>query len=316
MHTPTYSAPESFFGEERKCGYIISADMKRNWAVELDLLAKFAEVCERNNLNYYIADGTLLGAVRHGGFIPWDDDVDVCMPRTDYNRLWDIAEQEFTHPYFFQTTLSEGGNFYREHAQIRNSDSTGFIGSDGRRKNVNCGIFLDIFVLDNIPNRLIERKLWEQELLDAMNRMKMVFDPLRPPKNEREKRRREEAREFFETTNLQEYFTHMNREIMGRYEGRKTHLIGDFTLGVKGNTQWPAAWFDGYCYLSFEGLRLRAPLFYTKVLTLEYGDYMKLPDDVSAMNGREHGDVTFDADTPYKEWFAAHREQYPWKTLE
>ena len=154
--TVLFPISEDFFKEETRCGYTVSAKMKRIWAKELDLLRVFADVCEKNDLEYFLDGGTLLGAIRHKGFIPWDDDVDVIMPRKDYDRLWKIANSCFEYPYFFQTSLSEK-NFFRAHAQLRNSETTGFIQSD-EKKDINKGIFLDIFPLDNVPSDKSERE--------------------------------------------------------------------------------------------------------------------------------------------------------------
>lgn len=78
---------DKFFEAEERCGYHISEKMKKVWAVELKLLDYFDQLCREHNLRYYIAYGTLLGAVRHQGFIPWDDDIDVVMFRDDYEKL-------------------------------------------------------------------------------------------------------------------------------------------------------------------------------------------------------------------------------------
>ena len=77
--------------------------------VELDLLAEFDRVCRKHGLTYFVDSGTLLGAVRHKGFIPWDDDIDLIMQREDYERLVQIAAQEFQHPYFFSDSLFRPG---------------------------------------------------------------------------------------------------------------------------------------------------------------------------------------------------------------
>ena len=91
--------PEGFLGEEVRCGYTVTKQMKEVWAIELDLLKQFDIICEKHGLHYCVAAGTLLGAIRHGGFIPWDDDIDVYMLRNDYNKLMMLAN-EFKSPYF------------------------------------------------------------------------------------------------------------------------------------------------------------------------------------------------------------------------
>lgn len=77
------------------------------WAVELHMLEAFDEVCKKYGLTYYVDFGTLLGAVRHQGFIPWDDDIDVVMFRDDYERFQAIAPYEFLELYFFQNSYTD-----------------------------------------------------------------------------------------------------------------------------------------------------------------------------------------------------------------
>ena len=97
----------SFLEEELRSGYLVSSKMKKIWAVQLDLLEQIKHVCSRYHLTYYADSGTLLGAVRHKGYIPWDDDIDIVMKRSDYNKLIEIAPIEFKKPYFLQSAHSE-----------------------------------------------------------------------------------------------------------------------------------------------------------------------------------------------------------------
>ena len=78
--------------KETRRGYVISAEMKKVWAVEIELLKKLLNVCENNHLRVWAEGGTLLGAVREKGYIPWDDDIDMAMPRKDYDILRNIAD--------------------------------------------------------------------------------------------------------------------------------------------------------------------------------------------------------------------------------
>lgn len=291
----------TFFYKEIRSNYLISEKMKKVWAVELDLLQKFAEVCERNNLNYFLDGGTLLGAVRHKGFIPWDDDADVIMPREDYDRLFQIAEKEFEYPYFFQTTLTED-NFFRTHAQLRNSQTTGFIVEDSK-KNINRGIFIDIFVLDGIPDNKIRRYLFKKEIEYHKKILYIQNDIEYTKLIRREKLLYLFYQQVYKLYPYKKYFQYFNKKILAKFSNKNTKLVGDITLDWRANVQWPREWFDEYIYLSFENLQLRAPLHYHEILTRQYGDYMKIPENVNDKNGKSHGAIFFEPDIPYKEYF-------------
>lgn len=121
--------PKHFLEGETRCGYYISPEMKKVWAIELDLLAEFMRICDIHHLKYWADGGTLLGAVRHKGFIPWDDDIDIIMMRDDFDKLCKFGPQEFKYPYFFQTEETDPGSA-RGHVQIRNSETTGMLKSE------------------------------------------------------------------------------------------------------------------------------------------------------------------------------------------
>lgn len=140
--------PDHFLDEEVRCGYLVSRKMKEVWAVELDLLAELQRVCEKYSIRYFASGGTMLGAVRHKGFIPWDDDIDIMMFRDDYEKLCNVAKDEFSFPYFFQTPYNDFGALWG-HAKLRNSLTTGIL--MGRKYlKINQGIFIDIFPLDTV----------------------------------------------------------------------------------------------------------------------------------------------------------------------
>lgn len=129
-----------------KEGYELDPQLQELWQVQLDLLEKFIEVCQRHGFRCWVDSGTLLGAVRHKGFIPWDDDLDVAMPREDYDQLVKIASKEFQHPFFFQSAYTDT-DYYRSHAQLR-MDGTAAIRPSDSFQPFHQGIFIDIFPID------------------------------------------------------------------------------------------------------------------------------------------------------------------------
>lgn len=174
--------PESFFLQETRCDYLVTSEVKAHWAVMLDLLVEFNRVCKKNGLRYFLDGGTLLGAVRHKGFVPWDDDVDVIMLRPDYEKLCSIADTEFVEPYFWQTNYTDPGSA-RRHAQLRNSQTTAILVDemDGNTPIAafNQGVFLDVFIFDEVPDDEEELKYFRKELqchIDTLWELKTLYN--------------------------------------------------------------------------------------------------------------------------------------------
>ena len=113
-------------------------------AVMLEILQEFHRVCTKNNLTYWLEGGTLLGAIRHRGFIPWDDDVDVAMPVRDYQRLCSIAKSEFGTSFFLQTSSTDP-NYPKTIPKIRKHGTLLLEYSETGKEDYHHGIFIDVF---------------------------------------------------------------------------------------------------------------------------------------------------------------------------
>ena len=125
-------------------------DLKKLQEYLLDILKDFVKICDKYNLTYYLAYGTVIGAIRHKGFIPWDDDVDVCMPIPDYLKFTEIAPKELDEKYFLQTI--ETDKYYNQlWAKIR-LNNTCMVETSNINSKAHQGIFIDVFPLIPYPN--------------------------------------------------------------------------------------------------------------------------------------------------------------------
>ena len=282
---------------EYRDGFYVTPQAKRLWNVQLQMLQRLLEVCEKHNLKVFLSGGTLLGAVRHKGYIPWDDDIDVDMPREDYDKLVALAPAEFKDPYFFQCAYTEDG-YYRGHAQIRYKGTAQVLPHEVY-SDFNQGIFLDIFVLDHVPDtpkqwhKVVRQTKYIQTFLWFRKNKYMFF--LKPMKW---------VKSYLRVLFMGISWSTPDRELFQRYEDilrnpayRDCKRIGCLCLAPsRKNESW---FFDRHCfdesvYLDFEYMKFPAPAGYHAVLTTLYGDYMT-PVQCPSM----HGDTLSSADEDY-----------------
>ena len=291
--------PDGFLEEEVRCGYTVSAEMKKLWAVELDLLAEFDRVCSKHGLTYFAFGGTLLGAVRHKGFIPWDDDIDVAMTREEYRKLVQIAEQEFQPPYFFQTPFTDPG-LVMGGSRLRNSDTTLISDFENKRPYENKGIFIDIFVLDNVPDR-------EAEFERAKKFLKYYWRILRYAsyyENYFQPGKQYPVRKLLlgKCAKLLKGILGIKRLSLGyekyceQWSGRKTKRIAPMETW-RGRFVYQREQLKTVYRAPFEQLEIPISDAFDEMLTAQYGDYMTLKKISST-----HHSLTFDAETPYKDY--------------
>lgn len=239
---------------------------------EFEILKKVHEVCEKNGIQYYLYGGTLLGAVRHGGFIPWDDDVDLVMPLEDFDRFIRIAQKELGDAYFVQTCMNDPG-FPKVFLKVRREDS--YICEDKwEKRRMHAGIYIDIMPLAGFPAGKWKKKIflhafsfWEQ--LCSFDKpktshigVKILFSMMK---------------------RLPLQFKYRMREKVVRLSdrvGRKSGLVCSYGSHYKPMARrvMQQSWFTGKEQMCFEGQEFYVPAGWKDYLEYLYGEnYMELP---------------------------------------
>jgi lipopolysaccharide cholinephosphotransferase len=136
--------------------------LRKAQLIMLEMLVEFDGICQKHNLQYWLDSGTLLGAVRHKGFIPWDDDIDLSMPLEDYNKFQDIAEKEFSDSIFFQTKRTDP-NFKFDYIKLRsNKASIVEFHEKEREVGYHQGVFVDIFPMLTVVDTEFHKTFYEE----------------------------------------------------------------------------------------------------------------------------------------------------------
>ena len=155
--------------------------LRRLQLTQLDIAKEIKRVCEKNDIKYWLESGTLLGAVRHKGFIPWDDDLDIAMRRDDYERFKKIAPRDLSSEYFFQSWETDE-NFGLPFAKVRKR-KTIYKEIKAKNSKANNGIFVDIFPYDIVSgeddklvkNLIMWKKMFISEIAPDPNLIKRIL---------------------------------------------------------------------------------------------------------------------------------------------
>lgn len=246
--------------------------------VTLETLQRFHELCEKEKLRYYLAYGTLLGAARHHGFIPWDDDADVWMPREDYSRLLNYCKNnpEKISPYKLATRQTEKNYCF---GVARFSDCRYKYEPTTKEEPIDIGVFVDVYPLDSYGDNQKQAKTILKHLQKENKKIeiyvngrgnsfiksciKMPFHIL--------------LRHFYGNDYLKKFDTEI-QEYIEKNTKKTDRYVGIPAWSVaKVPEQFEKIWFDNRVRLDFEGHKFYAPENWKELLTYIYGDYMELP---------------------------------------
>lgn len=255
----------------------------------LDILTAFNHVCSEHNLRYYLWAGTMLGAVRHGGFIPWDDDLDIAMPRRDYDLLMQNANEWMPQPYELVSYETDPEHYPLPFAKLQDASTTLI---ERMHLSYLGGIYMDIFPLDGMPSSKLQQRLhfiryqWLKKALYFVHR-----DPYRHghgpscwlPLL---------CRKLYTMQGLQEKIRNMQRA----YDYDTADLIVDHDDGLKG--VMPKSLLGNPTPVQFEGKTVMGVEHPHEYLTLKYGEYMVIPD---GNHQRQHNFHLLDLEKGYRE---------------
>ena len=268
-----------------------NVSVKQIQEVQVEILKEFQRICDKHAIKYQLFAGSLLGAVRHQGFIPWDDDIDLCMPRNDYIKFLQICKEDLGKEFFLQHTKSDSASILQFSKLRKNETLFSSLFDEG--SGMHQGVFIDIFPLDAVnPSSLVGRlHPWIINLFFIINSSRLI-GRVKHTKNI-----------FIRYTRLflhivvkfipKEFFDCVLNALFTFYNGKETHYINHLTNGItKKRLKMYIRDKDSFknsILLSFEGLMVPCPIDYHELLTQNFGDYMKLPE---ASKRKPHHSIT------------------------
>ena len=238
--------------------------------ISLDIMKDIDRVCRKHGLKYTGIGGTLIGAIRHHGFIPWDDDIDIAMPREDYNKLLKIYPKECDKRYKIFSYTTDDDYYY---SFIKVSDTTTRV-SEAYKPAINeMGVFVDIFPIDNLSSKNYKLKYKYLYYILMQIQVSLCFDS---PKKYR-KLAKKIVRPFFAPRSYKYYLNKLNKYSQKENNNSNTNLTGIFMVGD--DDMHDHSVFDSYIDLQFEDTQIMSVKNYDRFLRDRFGDYMVIPPE-------------------------------------
>lgn len=267
--------PPEFFKAEERNGFFVSATMKSYWACCMEIVNIIGEVCEKYNLKYFADWGTLLGAVRHNGFIPWDDDMDIALFRPDYEKLLEVLPGELPEGYKLSTPSTN-----KEHRQFFSGVSNGIvmdISKEHVSKFYNCPFVatIDIFPIDYLPRDKTVAETVRAMFIVAWNAVQKIKDEEKPFEIEKAVR---EVEKYYKVkikrgSNMRSQLWELVNGLVKSYSEEESDYLVQWCSHVNRGFKLDKKWYDETIMLPFENIMLPVPACYDEVLTAMYGDW-------------------------------------------
>jgi len=274
---PLLKFPDTYFEDEVRDGFYVSSMMKKMWAAQLEVYAEVAKVCEKHHIQHFADAGTLLGAIRHGGYIPWDDDFDICMKRKDFEKFLKVAAKDLPKEYEILSVHTTTDHEYLN-SRITNSSTIRF---DEEFLEKNHGFpyvaGIDIFAVDGIAPDPEEEKLRDDILIyigaviDEINKEHDGID---------EHLQRVENLckcKIDRNGHIKNQLFLQYERLAALYKNEDTDRIALIPIYLEHGTNiYKKQWYEHTIKVAFENTEIMVPAMYDAVLREKYGDYMKV----------------------------------------
>ena len=237
--------------------------------IQKDILDEVVAFCEENNIRYFLAYGTLLGAIRHNGYIPWDDDIDIHMPRSDYERFIELYTRK-QHSEYKIVTHKLDRRYEVPFAKIFRKDT---LVNEFFYKQSVFGVYVDIFPLDGIKSK------WQATVCGQCIRCMYIKTMIFCNRQTFARKARLFATKLILLPFSSHFILKSMRRIARKYNYDECDKVCSFGSRTAIREILPRDVFDDYVTVTFEGSDYRAPKGYDRYLTQKYGNYMQLPPE-------------------------------------
>lgn len=263
----------------------------------LEILLYFDAFCRQHGLRYTLAGGTCLGAVRHKGFIPWDDDVDVFMLRDDYERLGELWANYADTARYSCVRSNDKVNIHHAATEIKDNNTT-FINRHSADLDINQGLMIDVIPLDGVAGTKGKQTM---QMMYSMVYCCFNFSRLPEHKGKLTYYGTKLALGCIRSFRARYRIWKYAEQKVIQYGASDSGLAASFGEGATIMRQrFPRVWFEEPAYLEFEGHLLPVPKDYDRYLTISYGDYMTLPPEEEQI--ARHDTVFIDLEHSYQQY--------------
>ncbi len=264
---------------EQKCVKLNENQLRKLQLLQVDMLVEFDRICRKHNIEYILDAGTLLGAVRYKGFIPWDDDIDIRMLRSDYEHLCKIINKEIDQNLYFFQNENTDKKYYWGYAKIRRN-GTEFVRLGQEHLKMKTGIFIDIFPCDGVPTNKLLRVI--HNFLALISR-KITYARIGSRSEKNWFPRLGYIILSIIPVNLSFAIIHLLAHLC---DERKNDLVGCISwYGKKDKVGFKKEWFTKHTEIEFEGSKFKAPKDHHGFLVHSFGEDYMTPPPVEKRNG-------------------------------
>ena len=243
--------------------------------IELNILKQVHDFCEEKSLKYVLAYGTLIGAIRHNGFIPWDDDIDIWMPRKDYDLFMEVFPEWGAGRHLY-IAGPQSDQYYLPRHMIKVCDDRTLLLENKYKAYKTTGLFIDIFPLDNAPDNMLERKIWAKYVRSYKYRVLAGNISFDSPVYKKFSISKKIFTVLLSRGNIKKINSKFVKKA-GKYKEKTTDYVTVFYVS-KPRVYSIEDIFPPSLHV-FEDAQFYIPKAYDKILKSIYGDYMQLPPE-------------------------------------